>query len=40
MVVVISFGYALVISKVLLRVLKNESDFRCAENAEFTDYEY
>ena len=36
--VVLGFWYTFVVSNVFLRVLKTESDFRCTEKAEFTDY--
>ena len=35
--VVLGFWYKFVLSNVLLRVPKTESDFRCAEKAGFTD---
>ena len=36
--VVLCFWYTFVVFNVFLRVPKTESDFRCAEKAEFTDY--
>ena len=36
--VVLGFRYTFVVSNVFLRVPKTESDFRCTEKAEFTDY--
>ena len=36
--VVLGFWYTFVVSNVLLRVPKTESDFRCIEKAEFIDY--
>ena len=36
--VVLGFWYTFVVSNVFLRVPKTESDFRCTEKAEFTDY--
>ena len=38
LLVVLGFWYTFVVSNVFLRVPKTESDFRCAEQAEFTDY--
>ena len=35
--VVFCFWYTFVVSTVLLRVPKTESDFRCTEKAEITD---
>ena len=38
LLVVLCFWYTLVVSNVFLRALKTESDVRCTEKAEFTEY--
>ena len=35
---VLGFWYTFVVSNVFFRVPKTESDFRCTEQAEFTDF--
>ena len=38
--VLVFLRYTFVVSDVLLRVPKNESDFRCTEKAVLSNYEY
>ena len=38
LLVVFGFWYTCLASSVLLRVTKNESDFRCTDKAAFADY--
>ena len=40
LLLVLCFGYTFVVSNVFFRAPKTESDFRCTEKAEFTDYKY
>ena len=40
LLVVLCCWYTFVVSNVVLRAPKTESDFRCTEKAEFTDYWY